>query len=220
LVNCFPDTGAARPAHIAVVGIEAYVYTRDPTNSAFEGGQTDGQDLFRMVGQDPIENYLIEDCAFRFASDVWAQAAGRRDGAVSENVEFRRNIVESMWSPHSETEWKKPMGLVMYRADGFLCDENVFYEVGKVDEIDHAKCNFLSHAIYLGVNGETKVTNYTVKGNYFVDSGHGFKGQADGRVEDNYFERDCVTNIAAATSSFESEPASLVTYNVKLSFAR
>jgi PKD repeat protein len=215
LTNAFPGGTDPRPANVAVVGIEAYVYTRDPDHDAYRGPETSGQKLFRTVGDAPVANYLIEDCVFRFPGAVWAQAAAR-GGVLSRNLEFRRNVIESTWRPNSDTEWVKPMGLVMYRVDGFLCEENVFFECGKCDGVDRADPNFLSHALYLGTNDGTSVTNYTVRGNYVVDSGHGLKCQADGRVEDNYLERDCTTNLAAATRRVDPSPASILAYNVKV----
>ena len=119
--------------NLAIVGLEFYSYTNDPSNPAFTG-YTAASGLYTS---NPTTWLLVEDCKFSFYTNGIDFNFGAPPSLNSNNVAARRNVVVDNWG-NGIHSW----GI----TTGFLIEENVVDRNGGRARQSHSTTIYISLA--------------------------------------------------------------------------
>ncbi len=186
---------------IALVGIEFYAYTRDPSSPHFiaSGAGNKQEGLFFL---NPSSWILVEDCKFSFYADNLVFELGPK-----QYVALRRNVIVDAYSTDSHSQ-----GVFADNVKSLLLEENIFDHNGWNDSTG-ATATVFNHNIYLqGLAYSPKSVSgpAVIKGNIIANaSSHGVQLRAGGEVTDNLFVHNPLGLLIL--------PPSSVTRNVFLS---
>ena len=172
--------------HVAVIGVDFYNYTADPSNPAFSDPGKEGVAVgFRFVSV-TAENVLFEDCKFSYYSDHFAffnKALGRGD--VFDNIEFRRNIFLNAYQRGSTDEKILAQGMFVSHTEDFLLEENFFDHNGWNEAFSDALPNQFNHNVYLSTDNAGPMI---VRGNVISRAAaHGVQLRSGGVARNNAF---------------------------------
>jgi hypothetical protein len=171
--------------NVAIVGLDFYAYTRDPSNPNFAGP---GPDQYGIRFVSPENNLLLEDCKFSFYT------ANTIEGSGSGNVILRRDIIVDNYSTtslHSE-------GLYVDNVANLVLEQNIFDHNGWNSSVSGADPNIFNHDLYI----QTTSGPATLIGNIFGDaSSHGAQVRPGGTVLDNLFVRDPIGLLIGGSAS-------------------
>jgi hypothetical protein len=172
-------------SNVAVVGLDFYAYTRDPSNPNFVGP---GHQQFGMRFVSPVNNLLIEDCKFRFYSTNTIEGGGFG------NVVFRRNIIADNYDitpRHSE-------GLYIDKIANLVLEQNLFNHNGWNSSVSGADATIFNHNLYI----QTTSGPATLIGNIFANaSSHGAQVRPGGTVIDNLFVKNPIALLIGGSAS-------------------
>jgi hypothetical protein len=172
--------------HAAIVGIEFYNYTADPTNSAFVNpGRNGVKTGFRFVTSF-AENLLFEDCKLSFYSELisfFFKSENRGD--VYKNIDIRRNILVNAYQRGATDEKIKSQGIFVSHTKDFLLEENFFDHNGWNESLSDAQPNQFNHNAYFSLDNAGPMI---VRGNVFSRAAaHGLQLRSGGTAEYNAF---------------------------------
>ena len=123
---------------VALVGIEFYAYTRDPSSRDFNAsGVRREQSGGRFLN--PNRWLLIEDCKFSFYTDNLVFELG-----PVQYVALRRNVIVDSYSTSSHSQ-----GLLANNIISLLIEENVFDHNGWNESVPYASPTIFNHNLYL-----------------------------------------------------------------------
>ena len=159
-------------SNVAIVGIDFYAYTRDPSNPSFAGP---GPDQYGMRFVSQANNLLIEDCKFSFYN------VSTIEGNFG-NVILRRNVIADNYGAASHSQ-----GLYVDHVANLVVEQNLFDHNGWNSSVSGAIPTIFNHNLYIQTtNGPAKVI-----GNIFANaSSHGAQVRSGGTVIDNLFVRN------------------------------
>lgn len=165
--------------NIAIVSIEFYGYTADPSNSSYVSG---GNTVTAALFLNPISWMLIEDCMFEFSSIVI------EPGSTSSNVSIRRSEILDNYSTTGHSS-----GAYITAVNNLLIQENIFDNNGWNATIPGAGATVYNHNFYLqcDVNGGSGCNGpATIIGNISSNAADGDQFRSGGTITDNTFIRD------------------------------
>jgi chitodextrinase len=163
--------------NIAIVGIEFYAYTRDPSNPNYSSASPD---IFGAYFLNPITWMLIEDCKFSFfITDIAVD--GGQNASNNSNVSIRRNVVVDSYATDQHSQ-----GIFVNATNNLLIQENLFDNNGWNATVPGAGATVFNHNMYLQyTNGPV-----TVIGNIDSNGADGDQFRSGGTITDNAFIRD------------------------------
>ena len=169
--------GSSSGNNIAIVGIEFYAYTRDPSNPNFN---PTGSDINGTTFLNPITWMLIENCKFSFFSINIDVDSGMNTSNGS-NVSIRRNIITDAYATDEHSQ-----GIYVNMINNLLIQENVLDHNGWNATVSGAGATVFNHNIYLtGQNGPVAVI-----GNINSNTSGGDQFRSGGTITDNTYIRD------------------------------
>ncbi len=165
--------------NIAIVSIEIYDYTADPSNPNYVSGGN------IVAGTEFLNTFswmLIEDCMFEFAPIVIETGV-----AQSSNLTIRRSAILDVYSTGSIS------GVYIAMVNDILLQENIFDHNGWSATVRGAGGTIFNHNVYLqcdihggsGCNGPA-----TIVGNIFSNDSSGSQFRSGGTITDNLFIHD------------------------------
>jgi hypothetical protein len=182
--------------NIALVGLEFYAYTRDPSSPDYNAS-TVGTDLSGTFFLNPFTYMLIEDNKFSFFKDnivVNHTVAPNSRGLI-----IRRNIIVNAYAITAHAQ-----GIYIDFTDGALIEENLIDHNGWNSSVAGASPTVFNHNIYIQTTSGTSI----VRGNIIsYASSHGLQQRFGGVVYDNLFVRNPLAQFSARTPS-------TITFNV------
>jgi Ca2+-binding RTX toxin-like protein len=189
--------------NVAIVGLEFYAYTRDPSNPSFAGGGPEQMGL-RILS--PADNFLIEDCKFSFFSD------NTIEGSNSGDVVLRRNIISDNWDTDGRCQ-----GLYIDHVANPVFEENIFDHNGWNESIAGAEATIFSQGLYVQYNCGPVIAT----GNIFTDAAAtGAQFRSGGIITNNLFVDNPVGFQVGSSPSTQPPPippaTATVTGNVVL----
>ena len=173
---------AARPRnHVAVVGLEFYKPTSNPDSPSFDN--TNSTHGISLSSGSSAENWLIEDCKFRY---TWLAAQGNVQNGTGflQNVFIRRNIISRGWVHNSTTTHQNRIqGLYVNDIENLYIEENFFDHCGWNDQIEDANANQYNHNVYIQT---TCFGDIIFKGNILMrGAAHGVQLRSGGIARHN-----------------------------------
>jgi hypothetical protein len=157
-------------SNIAIVGLDFYAHTRDPSNPNFAGP---GPEQYGMRFVSQVNNLLVEDCKFSFYNDSTIEGSG------SGNVILRRNIIADNYDTTSHSE-----GLYVDHVANLVLEQNLFDHNGWNSSVSGAAPTIFNHNLYIQDTSGLA----TVIGNIFANaSATGAQVRPGGTVIDNLF---------------------------------
>jgi hypothetical protein len=178
---------------IALVGIEFYAYTRDPSSPDFiaSGAGNKQQGVFFL---NPSSWVLVEDCKLSFYADDLAFEMG-----PAQYVALRRNIIVDAYSADSHSQ-----GIFADNVVKLLLEENIFDHNGWNDSAG-ASATIFNHNVYLqGLAYSPKTVSgpAIIKGNIIANaSSHGVQLRGGGEVTDNLFVHNPIGLLVLSPAS-------------------
>ena len=170
--------------NMAIVGIEFYAYTRDPSNPSYNSALPDINGTFFL---NPITWMLIENCKFSFfAYNI--DIDGGLNASNDSNVSIRRNVIVDAYSTHGGSD-----GIYVNAVNNLLIQENVIDSNGWNATVKGAGANMLNHNLYLqcDIKGGSKCnSNVTVIGNIISNDASGSQFRSGGTITNNALIRD------------------------------
>ena len=170
--------GSGADNYIAVVGIEFYSYTRDPSSPSYNpnAADTTGADFL-----DPLNYLLIENCKFSFFS-LNIVVDGSLNGSNNPGpVTIRRNVIVDAYSTVERSQ-----GIFVNSTNNLVVQENVLDNNGWNATVSGAGATVFNHNMYLTAqNGPV-----TVVGNVSSNDSSGAQFRSGGTFTDNTFIRD------------------------------
>ena len=122
-------------SNIALVGLDFYAYTRDPSNPNFAGP---GPEQFGMRFVSQLNNFLVEDTKFSFYNDSTIEGAG------SGNIIFRRNIIADNYDTNGHSQ-----GLYIDHVANLILEQNLFDHNGWNSSVPGAEATIFNHNLYI-----------------------------------------------------------------------
>ncbi|MAG18196.1 MAG: hypothetical protein CL944_01845 [Candidatus Diapherotrites archaeon] len=161
--------------NIAVVGLEFYAHTRDPSNPNFS---TAGQKGIGQYGTG--DNLLFEDNYFHF----YANNSFEKNPAQPPmtNLTFRRNIIANNYESGGSSQ-----GIFANTVDGILLEENLLVHNGWNDDAGKP-ANQFNHNTYF-----SSVNDITIRNNMFLQAssiGNKFRSDVTGASENITIENN------------------------------
>ena len=182
--ECSGGTGGDK---LAIVGIEFYAYTRDPSNSSYS---VPSSDLIGIQDLEPITWMLIENCKFSFFTmNIYLEAGLLSGNTPDANVSIRRNVIVNAYSTTSTGA----DGMLIDGVNNLLIQENVIDSNGWNATVKGAGANMLNHNLYLqcDIDGGNKCnSNVTVIGNIISNDASGSQFRSGGTITNNAFIRN------------------------------
>ena len=172
----FRPKAALRPAwrnYLAIVGIEFYAYTRDPSFPGYN--TTSAVGLYFL---NPVQWLLVEDCKFSFYSEG-IDFNYSSPPYNSYNVAARRNVVVDSYDPAQVSSGIHSWGI----TTGFLVEENVVDHNGW-NATAQARGNQLNHNLYLS-GDSSNPGPVTLRGNIISNDTSGSQIRIGGTVTNN-----------------------------------
>jgi hypothetical protein len=166
--------GAPVGNFLAIVGLEFYAYTRDPSSPDFNSA-TVGKEHSGISFLSAVDWLLIEDCKFSFyqvnAIQGWK--------APSHNVALRRNVIVDSYSTNSHSG-----GFYFSNIFNLVLEGNVFDHNGLSEAVPNAGATIYNHNVYI----QYDCGPATLIGNIFANaSSHGSQVRPGGTVIDNLY---------------------------------
>ena len=169
--------------NLALVGIEFYNYTADPSNAGFisSGASSVNPAVY-------LNNYvswaLIEDDMFKFAQVIIIPPNTSTFVNPSANVTIRRSEILDVYSTGAIVD-----GLYVSAVNNLLLQENIFDNNGWNATVRGAGATILNHNAYLQCDISSGYCNgpVTVIGNIFSDASDGEQFRSGGTITDNAF---------------------------------
>ena len=167
--------GAGTGSNIAVVGLDFYAYTRDPSNPHYAGPT----DYAGMDFENQLSNLLIENTTFNYYSNNVVQQVINPSGGMTNNVTLHRDVIENNYSVDGHSE-----GLYVDRVSNLVLDGNVFDHNGWNSSIAGAEPNIFNQGIYIQYDSGAA----TVIGNVIANSAdYGLELRSGGTAAGNLF---------------------------------
>ena len=170
--------GSGADNYIAVVGIEFYAYTRDPSSPSYNpnAADTTGADFL-----DPLNYLLIENCKFSFFS-INIIVDGSLNGSNNPGpVTIRRNVIVDAYATDEHSQ-----GIYVNWTNNLLVQENVLDNNGWNATVSGAGATVFNHNLYL----TTENGPVTIVGNISSNGSSGSQFRSGGTITDNAFIRD------------------------------
>lgn len=182
-------------SNFAVVGINFYDYTRDPSNPSYNSstaGNEHGTIGFANQAADPPINWiLVEDCLTQWSSGsgIGGYYGSNVAYAKANTVIIRRNVITNIYQTdaagHSE-------GFFESGVANLIVEENIFDQVGYVPGITGVTRNPFSHSLYNSVYNDPAL----VRGNIFSRSGaQGTQLRSGGTAYDNFYTQNPIVGF-------------------------
>jgi hypothetical protein len=201
------DLNGSYMANVAIVGLDLYAVTRDPSSDRFPSGDLPGAFAgIRLVGTG--ENILLEDLRMRyFTEGITVDACCPQAGGPDRfsNIAVRRVIVQFSWIPGSYSNKNICNGMYAADVDGLLIEECLFDQNGYNDDVPDAGPNQYNHNIYLQYTSSGTIT----RGNLITRAAaHGIQQRSFGLAEDNFFAQNSISiNFGGVSApTHETEP--------------
>jgi hypothetical protein len=174
---------------LAVVGIEFYNYTRDPTNPSFDPTNPDIQGT-RFLN--PVTWVLIEDCKFSFFQNNISFDL-HLNPTPSSSVIIRRNVIVDAYSIATHAG-----GIYLDSVTSPLIEENVIDHNGWNASVTGADQTKFNHNIYIQSTSGPAI----VRGNIIANaSANGLQARRGGVIADNLFVHNPIAGFVAGTAS-------------------
>lgn len=176
-IDITANTAVPSVHDIAIVGIDLYAKSRDPSVAGYNPASSVGLWVYC-----PVTNLLIEDCSFRyFGNNLVIQGQGTGNASVT-NFSLRRSVIADSYESlgaHSQGIYLTDCG------DSILIEENVFDHNGWNAAVAGAEPTVFNHQLYL--DNENYSDNNIVRNNIFVNgSSHGAQVRRGGKVVGNF----------------------------------
>ena len=173
---------AAGGNNIAIVGIEFYAYTRDPSNPSYNSASPDINGTFFL---NPVTWMLIENCQFSFFS-VNIDVDGSLNASNNSNVTIRRNVIVDAYATDEHSQ-----GIYINATNNLLVQENLFDHNGWNATVPGAGATIFNHNMYLEcqLQGQGCDGPVTVLGNIVSNGACGDQYRSGGTITDNSYIR-------------------------------
>ena len=187
-------------SNVAIVGLEFYDYTRDPSNPNYAGQGTGDHGGMFFVSQ--LNNLLVEDCKFSFYTGNSIQGSG------SGNVILRRDVIVDTYNTNAHSE-----GLYVDNVANLILEQNLFDHNGWNTSIPGAEANIFNHDLYIQNTSGLP----TVIGNIFANaSATGAQFRPGGTIVGNLFVSNPISLQVGSTEAGMFASTATVTGNVIL----
>ena len=184
IAECSGGTGGDK---VAIVGIEFYAYTRDPSNASY---RLPSSDLNGIYDLETVSSMLIENCKFSFFTmNIYIDEVLLSGNTPGANLTIRRNVIVNAYSTTSTGA----DGMLIDGINNLLIQENVIDSNGWNATIAGTGANALNHNLYLqcDIDGGNKCnSNVTVIGNIISNDASGSQFRSGGTVTNNAFIRN------------------------------
>lgn len=188
-----PALGSVRTnggSNLAVVGINFYDYTRDPSNPSYNPA-TVGNEHGTIGFSGPVSWILIEDCLMQWSagSGIGGPYGSDVTKAKSQTVIIRRSIISNMYQPdaigHAE-------GFFISGVANLIVEENLFDYAGYTPGIPGVTRVPFNHSLYVSVYNDPVL----VRGNIFSRSGaQGTQFRSGGTGYDNFYTQNPIVGF-------------------------
>jgi hypothetical protein len=187
---------------LAVVGIEFYNYTRDPTNPSFDPTNPDIQGT-RFLN--PVTWLLIEDCKFSFFQNN-IDVDLHLNPTPNSSVNIRRNVIVDAYSIDNHAG-----GIYLDSVASPIIEENVIDHNGWNASVTGADATKFNHNIYIQSTSGPAI----VRGNIIADaSANGLQAREGGLIDNNLFVHNPIAGFVAGTASSVTQNVILDGINV------
>ena len=184
IAECSGGTGGDK---VAIVGIEFYAYTRDPSNASY---RLPSSDLNGIYDLETVSSMLIENCKFSFFTmNIYIDEVLLSGNTPGANLTIRRNVIVNAYSTTSTGA----DGMLIDGINNLLIQENVIDSNGWNATIAGTGANALNHNLYLqcDIDGGNKCnSNVTVIGNIISNDASGSQFRSGGTITNNAFIRN------------------------------
>jgi hypothetical protein len=177
---------------VALIGLDFYAYTRDPSNPSFSlSGLHQQQIGFGFLNK--INWFLMEDCKFSFYNGNAISYPNVSTGGMSNNVILRRNVIVDSYNPQIHSQ-----GLYVDNIINLVLEENLFDHNGWNSMVSGAGANVFNHNIYINATSGQAI----LKGNIIARAAsNGYQLRAGGVVEDNLLVANPIAGFVAGAKS-------------------
>lgn len=177
--------------NLAVVGINFYDYTRDPSNPSYN--PADAGNEHSALGFGHVSTWmLIEDCKIQWfaGSGLGGEYGNDITKLKAQTIVIRRNIIANIYQ--TDAAGGHGEGFFNSGIATQTIEENIFDQTGYVPGITGVTRNPFAQALYISVYNDPA----TVRGNIFSRSGaQGSQMRSGGTAYDNFYTQNPIGGL-------------------------
>jgi hypothetical protein len=196
--------------YLAIVGLEFYAYTRDPSSLNFDHAHADATGLTFL---NPFNWLLIEDCKLSVYS-LSINADASINPSPSSNLFIRRNVIADDYATDAHSQ-----GAYISAINNVVVEENLFDHDGWNASVSGADPTIFNHNVYIQYTSGPPIFRGNISANA---SATGAQVRPGGTVADNLFVKNPVglqigTSQSTVSNNVITEPPLCLAVTVFLS---